>query len=139
MSKYGEVDDVLPAEFNVTFSTDPTTYGDINEMAIDIGSPSKQMRDAKWFRKKILQQAGTVYSMVYDTDLRSASFGRKLKLTPERKLAVDKYKRMHETAVLKYSFSHGFTTSYDANGRFVREYRLINWRDREGRVGWGGR
>ena len=139
MNKYSEVDDVLPTEFNLTFQTDPTTYGDINEMATDIGLPSNQTRDATWFRKKIIQQAGTVYSMVYDTDASSASFGHKLKLTPDKKLAAEKYKQMHEAAVLKYSFSHGFTTTYNADGRFVREYRLINWRDREGRVGWGGR
>jgi hypothetical protein len=74
--------------------------------------------------------------MIYDTDPGSRTFGKPLPLTTEEKKVVEEYKKKHESLILKYRFSQGLTTTYNAEGRFVKEYRLVHWRDREGRVGW---
>ena len=143
----------VPKEFDVVYASDPTNYDSINNMtlaeAMEIGLFTKRLmadrtgltdyersRISDLFRKKMIYQAGVLYSMIYDTDSNSRTFGKPLSLTPERKKTAEEYKKKHESLVLKYRFSQGLTTTYNSDGRFIKEYRLIHWRDREGRVGW---
>jgi hypothetical protein len=143
----------VPDEFDLVYTSDPTKYDSITNMtfaeAMEIGLFNKSMmtgrtelteyersRIADMFRKKIIYQAGVLYRMIYETDSNSATFGKQLTLTPEQTKAAEEYKNKHESLVLKYMFSVGFTTTYNSDGRFVKEYRLVNWRDEEGRVGW---
>ena len=143
----------VPKEFDVVYASDPTNYESINNMtfaeAMEVGLFTKRLmagitkltdyersRISDLFRKKMIYQAGVLYSMIYDTDPGSRTFGKLLPLTKEEKKAVEEYKKKHESLILKYKFSQGLTTTYNAEGRFVKEYRLVHWRDREGRVGW---
>ncbi len=143
----------VPDEFDLVYESDPTKYDSITNMtfaeAMEIGLFNKRMMNGRneltdyersricdMFRKKIIYQAGILYSMIYETDSNSVTFGKQLTLTPEQTKAAEEYKKKHESLVLKYTFSGGFTTTYNASGRFVKEYRLVNWRDSEGRVGW---
>jgi hypothetical protein len=142
-----------PAEFEVVYASDPTKYDLLTNMsfseAMEIGLFNKRVmtgrtnltdyersRISDLFRKKIMYQAGVLYSMTHDTNTMSGTFGKRLKLTPEQNTSVEEYKKKHESLVIKYRFSQGLTTTYNADGRFVKEYRLVHWRDREGRVGW---
>lgn len=143
----------VPKEFDDVYASDPTNYESINNMtfaeAMEIGLFTKRLmagrtgltdyersRISDLFRKKMIYQAGVLYSMIYDTDSNSRTFGKPLSLTPERKKTVEEYKKKHESLILKYKFSQGLTTAYNEDGRFIKEYRLVHWRDREGRVGW---
>jgi len=149
-----EIDVSLPDEFDYIYASDPTEYDLLSNMtfteAMEIGIFNKhtmlgrtdltnydRSRISDLFRKKIIYQAGFLYSMIYDTDANSRFFGERLTLTTEQKNKAEEYKKKHESLVLKYRFSQGLTTTtYNADGRFVKEYRLVNWRDREGRIGW---
>lgn len=148
-----ELDVSMPDEFDAVYSSDPTKYESITKMtfseAMKIGLFNKhtminrreltdydRSRIPDLLRKKIIYQAGVLYSITYNTDTKSPSFGTRLTLTLENKNTAEEYKRKHESLVLKYRFSQGCTTTYNTDGRFVKEYRLVNWRDREGRIGW---
>lgn len=143
----------LPAELEVVYASDPTKYDLLTNMSFDeameIGLFNKRFmagrteltdcersRIPDLFRKKMIYQAGVLYSMTHDTNTMSGTFGKPLRLTHEQKTSVEEYKKRHESLVLKYKFSQGLATTYNADGRFVKEYRLVHWRDREGRVGW---
>ena len=143
----------MPEEFDAIYSSDPTEYDRLTNMTLDeamgIGLFNKRMmrgrteltdyerlRISDLFRKKMMYQAGVLYSMTYDTNSTSGTFRKQLKLTSEQKTRAEDYKKKHESLVLKYRFSQGLTTTYNPEGRFVKEYRLVHWRDREGRVGW---
>ena len=148
-----EIDVSLPDEFDDIYASDPTEYDLLSNMtfteAMEIGIFNKRTmlgrtdltnydrsRISDLFRKKMIYQAGVLYSMIYDTDINSRFLGERLTLTTEQKNKAEEYKKKHESLVLKYRFSQGLTTTYNADGRFVKEYRLVNWRDREGRIGW---
>jgi hypothetical protein len=141
------------AELEVVYADDPTKYDQLTNMtfdeAMEIGLFSKRLmagrteltdyersRISDLFRKKMICQAGVLYNMTHDTNTENGTFGKRLPLTPEQKTSVEEYKKKHESLVLKYKLSQGLTTTYNADGRFVKEYRLVHWRDREGRVGW---
>lgn len=143
----------VPDEFDLVYTSDPTEYDSITNMtfaeAMEIGLFNKRAmlgrteltdydrsRISDLFRKKMIYQAGVLYRMLYDTDRGSKTFGTQLTLTPDQKKIAEEYKKKHESLVIKYRLSQGVTTTYNAGGRFVKEYRLIHWRDREGRVGW---
>ena len=140
-------------ELDVVYASDPTKYDLLTNMsfneAMEIGIFNKRLmagrteltdyersRIPELFRKKIIYQAGVLYSTTHDTNTMNRTFRKPLSLTPEQKARVEEYKKKHESLVLKYKFSQGLTTTYNADGRFVKEYRLVHWRDREGRVGW---
>jgi hypothetical protein len=143
----------VPHDFDVVYESDPTNYESIINMtfaeAMEIGLFTKRLmigrteltdyersRISDLFRKKMIYQAGVLYSMIYDTGTNSGTFGKPLSLTMEQKKEAEEYKKKHESLILKYRFSQGLTTTYNADGRFIKEYRLVHWRDREGRVGW---
>lgn len=143
----------VPQEFDYVYASDPTKYDCITKMtffeAMELGLFNKRAmlgrteltdyersRISDLFRKKMIYQAGVLYSMIYDTDSNSRTFGKPLSLTPEQKKTAEEYKKKHESLILKYRFSQGLTTAYNSDGRFIKEYRLVHWRDREGRVGW---
>ena len=75
-----------------------------------------------------------MYSKVYDNKCSSQT---SLELTPKKQKQADDYRIRFESAVLKFKYAPKYTTYRDpTTGAFVRSYKLLNWRDREGRVGW---
>ena len=143
----------VPKDFDVVYAYDPTDYYAISNMtfdeAMEIGlfrrrdmigrkelNEYERQRIPWLFKKTIICQAAILYSMIYETDTTSQLFGKQLNLTPENKVKADEFKKKHESLLIKYGFSQGCTTAYNADGRFVKEYRLVNWRDILGRIGW---
>ena len=138
--------------FDHNFNSDPTDWVGIRNMSFadakELGLLSDSGRDrtdflagetedlSYHFQKRLPQQAGILYSKVYDNKRGSATFGQLLELTPKKQEQADNYRLRFEAAVLKFKYAPKYTTSLDANGKVVRNYKLLNWRDREGRIGW---
>ena len=138
--------------FDRNFNSDPTDWAGIRNMSFADAKEFGLLNDSGRGRSEFLvgesehlcsrlqtrlpQQAGIMYSKVYDNKRGSATFGQLLELTPKKQQQADNYRIRFEAAVLKFQYAPKYTTSLDANGKVVRNYKLLNWRDREGRVGW---
>ena len=138
--------------FDIVFHSDPTDWAGIRNMSFadakEFGLLSDSGRDrtdflageteylSYHFQKRLPQQAGIMYSKVYDNKRGSPTFGQLLELTSKKQEQADAYRIRFEAAVLKFRYAPKYTTSLGPNGQVVRNYKLLDWRDREGRIGW---
>jgi hypothetical protein len=137
-------------QFELSYRTDPTDWAGIRNMSFadakELGLLNDSGRGRNEFlagesdclcyrlQKRLPQQAGIMYSKVYDKKCSSPTF---LELTPKKQKQADDYRLRFESAVLKFKYAPKYTTYRDpTTGVFVRSYKLLDWRDREGRIGW---
>jgi hypothetical protein len=137
-------------QFELSYRTDPTDWAGIRNMSFadakELGLLNDSGRGRDEFlagesdclcyrlQKRLPQQAGIMYSKVYDKKCSSQTF---LELTPKKQKQADDYRIRFESAVLKFKYAPKYTTYRDpTTGVFVRSYKLLDWRDREGRIGW---
>ena len=139
-------------DFYLNFSSDPTDWNGIRNMSFadakELGLLSDSGRGRSdflageteylsyHFQKRLPQKAGILYSKIYDNKRGSPTFGQLLELTPKKQQQADEYRIRFEAAVLKFRYAPKYTTSLGPNGKVVRNYKLLNWADRESRVGW---